>query len=369
MLEKETRKGPVRHRWTRQHPARWPARRTALSAQGTPRRGKDHAGAAVSPRRGGGRRARPLHHPLGESRRADRRRALARMDARQPFALRAPARRCARAHRDAIHDVSTLGDRAERGDAYAPRRGRAGQARSRRLRLPLGDPPPRQPAAPVSPAAPRPQAALRRQELHGPSPRRPQRRTERRARRESGPRGGRPRATRARLRRLPSSAGDRQAARRELPRRVSRLRHRARWHPRLPAPDRVRAQARIHAREGPERRDRAGPAVGRRARPRDRDPGHVGPGRSGKSSLARSSTAVAVDGRARRARRDLHVRRGATDALLASRGPGHEPSPARGERTGLRASDRSGGGLARTAARSCVWRSSRGTRASSSSTA
>ncbi len=113
--------------------------------EGNPGTGKTTIAPAVP---AGGRpagRARPVHQPVGDDRRAGETARLARLELarRRSSHLRAdPAREPAR-RRAAAEPAVLLRPRTRRDDEGDLRAGRRGQARPRRARQPVGDPPAR----------------------------------------------------------------------------------------------------------------------------------------------------------------------------------------------------------------------------------
>lgn len=198
------------------------ARRRRPDASPLPRprsagRRQDDAGLAVLARGSPSRRARPLHHALRDRRRGAPRRAVARLVSRRGGPLRAVERRADAPPRRGEHAVRDGGGRAQRDDARAPRRGRAHQARARRLRLALRDPDARAVHDPLSPAAARAQAVFHRPQVHGAPPRRSDGRPREHAGGEPRARDHHARGGPVDLRRGAAAHPHHEAPRRELP--------------------------------------------------------------------------------------------------------------------------------------------------------
>ncbi len=199
-----------RNRRTRRHPERRPGPGPALPRRGRAWFREDHAGHAISHRGGQARRTGPVHHPLGDGRRTDFGRHVARLGPDRHLDPRAAAARRRARIRRAVHDVSPLRGGA-RGDHQVDPRGRAAaEADAGGVRLVVGTAAGRRQPAALSPSDPRAQAVFRRPAVHGDPPRRHDGGRSRPARAEHRARRDPPAAPEPRIRRRAPAAACRQ---------------------------------------------------------------------------------------------------------------------------------------------------------------
>ena len=222
--------------------------------EGTPGTGKTTFALRFLMEGASARRARPLHHALGNRRGARGGSRIAWLVARQHRRVRAGQRERRRSRRRAVDPLS-VGGRARRDDPHAHRADRERGAVACRPRQPLGDAPARAGPAALSAPGARAQAVLQHALVHGAAARRQDLRTGRPAAAQHLARRDQPRADDPGVRhREPPPAGG-EDARAEVPGRLARLPPRHRPRRRVPAPGRLAAPHRrfVTTRSAPAR--------------------------------------------------------------------------------------------------------------------